>query len=118
VRKEPLGAAEKGQVDALYDRLARVAVTARQLNDTAWHLAQRGRADEGLPLAEKSIRLDPLCWRCQDTYAVLLAEKGRLDEALAASDRALALLPEKASAEALLQHRRRIEEKRRAPSPR
>jgi hypothetical protein len=49
---------------------------------------------------------------------VLLAEKGRFDEALAANDRALALLPEKASAEVLRKHRQLVEEKRGASSRR
>ncbi len=51
-------------------------------------------ADEGLPLAERAIQRGPACWRCFDTYALLLSEKGQLDEAASAEERAIERMPE------------------------
>jgi tetratricopeptide (TPR) repeat protein len=94
----------------LFDRLARVASSATELNEVAWSLATHGRADEALPYSERAIRLDPLCWNCQDTQAFVLFEKGRLEEALRASDRAVSILPEKVEAPGIRALHRRIEE--------
>jgi tetratricopeptide (TPR) repeat protein len=83
-----------GEVRALTDRLARVAHTATELDAVARAEASLREADAGLPFAERAIKAGPACWRCVDTYALLLLEKNRLDDAIAAESRAVDLLPE------------------------
>ncbi len=92
------------------DRLARVASSATELNEVAWYHAERRHPDEAMPFAERAVRLDPLCWTCLDTYALVLFEKGRLDEAMKASDRAVSVLPEKVSAPGIHLLHRQIEQ--------
>ena len=94
------------------ERLSRCATSASQLDALAWRRLERGRVDDALAFSERALRADPLCWGCQDTYAMILLQRGKVDEALAASDRALALAPERASISGLLDHRRRIEKAR------
>jgi hypothetical protein len=86
--------ASRGALEVFSTRLAAVAQTAAELDTVARVRVVLTRADDGLPFAERAIGAEPYCWRCQDTYALLLAENGRLDEATAAETRALELLPE------------------------
>lgn len=79
---------------ALMDRLSKVAKTATEINFVAWYHAEMGRPDDGLALAERSIKADPTCWECLDTYALLLSEKGRFDDAVTVQQRAVDLMPE------------------------
>lgn len=53
-----------------------------------------GQPEEGLALAERSIKADPTCWECLDTYALLLSEKGRFEDAVTVQQRAVDLMPE------------------------
>lgn len=79
---------------ALLVRLSKVAKTADALNFISWYHAEMGHPDEGLGLSERSLKADPTCWECFDTYALLLSEKGRFDDAVAAQQRAVDLMPE------------------------
>lgn len=98
----------------LVDRLARVATSSRELNVIADYHASARDPGRGLPFSERAIRADPLCWTCQQTYAVLLYELGREADADAANARALALVPEGVRAEKLLVFHSRLA-KARAP---
>jgi tetratricopeptide (TPR) repeat protein len=90
----------------LIGRLARVATTATELNEIAAYHAAREHPDEGMPFALRALRANPICWQCQDTYAVLLFQKGRAEDALAAIERAVSLLPEAVFAPSVLEHLR------------
>lgn len=102
--------------DALRSRFARRATTAAQLDAVAWDHLRNGRVDEGLGFSARARRADPLCWSCQDTYAMLLLQQGKAREAMTASDRALALAPERGSVSELIEHRRLIEKVMRGAS--
>jgi tetratricopeptide (TPR) repeat protein len=80
-------------LDSFSTRLAAVARTAAELDSVARARSILAR-DDGLPFAERAIKEEPYCWRCQDTYAHLLGQTGSFDEAIAAETRALELLPE------------------------
>lgn len=72
-------------------------VTARSpvaLQLAADHAGMRGRWDEALALAEKSVRADPACAVCAATWAEVLYVKDRPQEALEAVRRALRFVPE------------------------
>lgn len=101
----------------LVERLARVATSARELNIIADYHASARDPGRGLPFSERAIKANPLCWTCQQTYAVLLYELGRGADADAANDRASALLPEGMRAEKLLVFHSRLA-KARAPADR
>jgi tetratricopeptide (TPR) repeat protein len=103
----PEAAEEAIPIDVI-ERLARVAVSATELNEVAWYYATHHRPDEGIPFSMRSLRADPICWSCQDTYAILLLEKGRTEEALRAIERAVSLIPETTSAPGVIEHRRVI----------
>jgi tetratricopeptide (TPR) repeat protein len=108
------GAVDEAPRAALVERLARTARSASQMNAVAWYYATHHRANDGLPFSLRSLRVDPLCWSCQDTYAVILLARGEADQAFAAIERAISLVPEGTSAPLLLEHRRAIENARAA----
>lgn len=108
-------AVDQEEAAAIVERLAHFARSPAQLNDVAWFYATHRRPSDGFAFAERALRLDPTCWRCQDTYATVLFEVGRIDEALAANARALALVPETEKAPQLTNHRREIEKFKAAP---
>lgn len=107
-RKNGEPADDPAVIDALVERLARVAQTPAQLDGVASHYVSRGRPSDAFAFTERALHLDPTCWRCEDTHAIVLFRVHRHSEALAAVERALALLPESADARQVLDHRRAI----------
>ena len=63
------------------------------------------RADEALVFAERAIRADPTCWRCEKARSRILFLGQRYDEAVQAADCGLALVPEGAPAAWLREER-------------
>jgi tetratricopeptide (TPR) repeat protein len=85
---------------ALVDRLARAARSAAQLSMVAERYGLAGhRTNEALVFAERAIRADPTCWRCEKTRSQILFLGRRYDEAVRAADRSLTLVPEGEPAE-------------------
>ncbi|APR76074.1 Hypothetical protein A7982_01421 [Minicystis rosea] len=108
------------EAQALVQRLAQVARTATELDAVARAEARLRHADAGLPFAERAVKADPTCYRCMDTYAVLLFEKGRLRDAVAAEERAIELLPEEHDDTELVRRLRSFrsaEKQKPAPAP-
>jgi tetratricopeptide (TPR) repeat protein len=66
------------------------------LNSLAWFLAESGRAEEALPLAQRAARLAPWNGPLLDTLAAALDGTGRCGEALSVQRRAWDLLPHEA----------------------
>jgi len=90
----------------LVDRLARTARSAAELSMVAELYGLAGdRADEALVFAERAIRADPTCWRCEKARSRILFLGQRYDEAVRAADRGLALVPEGAPAAWLREER-------------
>ncbi|MFO0756993.1 MAG: hypothetical protein U0359_10895 [Byssovorax sp.] len=104
------------KVDAVVDRLSRVAVTGVEFAAVASYDEGHGRVEHGLVAAREAVRRAPLCWSCQDVYALLLFEAGDVAGALAANTRAQALLPERADEPRVREHRRMFESGRPAPN--
>lgn len=96
------------EIDPILERLARVAQTPAQLDSVARQYAARRRMGDAFAFAERALRLDPTCWQCEDTRAVVFFQVRRFPEALAAVERALVLLPESEDAQLLVEHRRVI----------
>jgi tetratricopeptide (TPR) repeat protein len=111
------GKPSHGELAALASRLAEVASTATELDTVARVRAWLTRPDDGLPFAERALAAEPNCWRCFDTYALLLSAKGRDDEAVTAQARALDLLPEGARDAPLLARLRKYKDAVRARTP-
>lgn len=77
-------------------QLASSATTAGQFNSVAWAYALTGHAKEGVAPAEQSLRLDPNCWECFDTYGRVLAELGEFNAAAESQELAIGRLPDRA----------------------
>ena len=107
-RKRGENADDPAEIDALVERLARVARTPAQLDSVARHHVSRERPGDAFAFAERAIHLDPTCAACEDTRALVLLQVRRFPEALAAIDRALSLLPEREDSKAMLAHRAAI----------
>ena len=54
---------------------------SRALNDLAWILAQAGRHEESLELADKGVALAPENYHLRDTRGFILSRLGRLEQA-------------------------------------
>jgi tetratricopeptide (TPR) repeat protein len=76
------------------EHLARRAASAMQLEFLARHHARREHLDAARSFAERSVKADPTCAACLDTYAMVSFAKGDLAEAVYAEERAIAALPE------------------------
>jgi tetratricopeptide (TPR) repeat protein len=61
------------------------------LNDLAWHMTWRGRAEDAVPVAKRSTELDPSCAICFDTLAVALFRSGQYRTAIEVQEVAVAL---------------------------
>jgi tetratricopeptide (TPR) repeat protein len=107
-RKNGEPADDPAVIEAIVVQLARVAQTPAQLDAVASHYASRGRPSDAFAFTERALHLDPTCWHCEDTHAIVLLQVHRYPEALAAIERALALLPESEDARTVLAHRRTI----------
>jgi hypothetical protein len=86
------------------EALARRAQSSMQLELLArYHYhAQHSRLDVALSFAERSVKADPTCAACLDTYARVSFAKGDLAEAVYAEERAVAALPERSVDEAMV----------------
>src|SRR5262249_18538146 len=97
-----------GPSPPLMARLAPAATSPEQLRGGARAHGAHGQLDGGLLFAERAIRADPLDWRCQHAYTMLLFHKGRIDEAITANERAMALLPEQVTVSELFELHQRL----------
>ena len=75
-------AEDRAEVDAIIAEWIPRAKTADMLNNLAWHMTLRGRAEEAVPLARKSTLLDPSCDVCFDTVALALLRTGQYKAAI------------------------------------
>lgn len=82
------------RVDSVVKALLPRATEAQTLNSLAWYLAHRGRVDEALPLAFRSVKSDFNCFECYDTLAFVLNAKGRVAEAHGMQSLAIGLAPD------------------------
>jgi tetratricopeptide (TPR) repeat protein len=95
-------AARRAKVDAIVEKWVGIARSPTVLNDFAWYMALHGRAEAAVPIAKRSIELDPSCAACFDTLAVALFRSGEMKAAVSAQEMSVALLREDQSDERLV----------------
>ncbi|WP_394827440.1 tetratricopeptide repeat protein [Pendulispora albinea] len=98
------------------EKLEPLAKTAAELDLLGWtHLLVHDDVDRALAYEKRAIAADPSCYPCFSAASIMLDQKGRLREALQTATLALHLLPDGASAPALVgrieSYRRRLSEK-------
>lgn len=70
------------------------AKLATTLNSFAWYMTLHGRAEEAVPVARRSVQIDPSCAECFDTVAVALFRAGQYKAAIEVEELAAGLAGE------------------------